>query len=184
MLVKHSRNVIIGCGSASNLLPFCFGVLHAASHSRPDDCQLKLCEDRAHLDERLAHGVYLPVPAVNRDTAHDDEPEFLALDDLHNLTELLCASGQAADLKRDDGVTLSRRIEKHMKVLLDLRIATFILKDHLQRAIDVVNIAEEVTVEIIKDIHQVFAENGRKIRAHHANLQSLGLAPLVTSPVM
>ena len=44
--------------------------------------------------------------------------------------------------------------------------------------------AEEVTIPIIKNVHQVFTENSRKILAHNANLHFFGLAPLVTLPVM
>ena len=54
----------------------------------------------------------------------------------------------------------------------------------VQRAIDIAEAAEEVPVEVIKDVHQVFAKNSGKISAHHANLHSFGLAPLVTLPVM
>ena len=112
--MEHGRNVILRCGSAPDLYALALGVLHSTAHSGSNDCQLKFCKDSAHLDERLTHGVYLPVSAINRDTAYDDESELLALDDLHNLTELLCASGQAADLKRDDRVALSRRIQEHI----------------------------------------------------------------------
>ena len=63
--------------------------------------------------------------------------------------------------------------------LLDIRLHHVLRVFAVQRMINVAKAAEEAAVEVIKNVHQIFTENSRKIVAHHANLHSFGLAPLV-----
>ena len=67
MLVENRRNVILGCGSAPNLLTLGLRILHAAANPRPDDGKLQLGKDRRHLDERLTHRVNLTIAAIDSD---------------------------------------------------------------------------------------------------------------------
>jgi len=71
MLVEDCRDAVLrGVGSA-DLLPLALGVCHAGLHSGPDDGKFQFSKHRAHLDEGLTHRVYVPVPAVDGDTAED-----------------------------------------------------------------------------------------------------------------
>ena len=81
----------------------------------------------------------------------------------------------------------ARQIHIHLVALvrlLDVRLHHVLRVLAVQLTIHVAKAAEKVPVEIIKNVHQVLAENRRKIGAHNANLHSFGLAPLVTLPVM
>ena len=66
-------------------------VCHSAFYPCPDDGQFQLRKNGAHLDKGLAHGIDLPVPAIDGDAADDDETEVFALHQLDDLTELLGA---------------------------------------------------------------------------------------------
>ena len=110
MLIEYRRNAVL-CGfRSSDAFAFGFCVLHAASDSVADHAKFQLCEDAAHLDEGLAHGINVAVSAINRDTADDNQPELLSLDDLHDLAKLLRGSGEAADFQRDNRVALLGRV--------------------------------------------------------------------------
>ena len=81
----------------------------------------------------------------------------------------------------------ARQINVHLIALirfLDIGLHDVLCVFAVQRAVNITEATEEITVEIIKNIHQVLTENSRKILAHNANLHSFGLAPLVTLPVM
>lgn len=129
MLVEDRRDVILCGWAASDFDAFFLGISHAAAYSSPDDGKLKFRENCTHLDEGLAHGIDVAVPAVNHDTAHDDESELLSLDDLHDLAKLLRGSGKAADFQRDNRVALLGRVQQHIQVLLHLGVAMLIFKD-------------------------------------------------------
>ena len=57
----------------------------------------------------------------------------------------------------------------------DVRLHHVLRVFAVQSMIDIAEATEKITVEIIKNVHQVFTENSRKISAHHADLQSLAL---------
>ena len=129
MLVEDRRDIVFRGRAASDFDAFLFGIPHTTAYSGPDDGKLKLRENSTHLDEGLAHGIDVPVPAVNGDTAHNDQPELLSLDDLHDLAKLLRGSGKAADFQRDNRVALLGRVQQHIQVLLHLGVAMLIFKD-------------------------------------------------------
>ena len=93
VLIKHSRDIILGCLRSANPVSLLLSIRHARLHSCPDDGQLQLCEHSRHLNEGLAHGVNVALATVNGDASHNLQAHMLALDDVDNLTELLCASG-------------------------------------------------------------------------------------------
>lgn len=81
-----------------------FGVLHAAFDARPYHRQFRLRKYANRLKERLTHGVGLPVPAVDGDASHDDQPQMPFAYNFYQFAQLLCASGKSADFQRDNGV--------------------------------------------------------------------------------
>ena len=89
------RNIIGGYLRSADLLALCLCVLHAGADSRPNHGQFQLAEHTCHLQESLAHGVGLTVPAVQSDGANNHQPQVLGSDDFDNLTKLLCAFGKA-----------------------------------------------------------------------------------------
>ena len=97
MLVEDRWDIVLCGRAASNLDALLFGVPHTTAYSSTYDGELKLRENRTHLNESLAHGIDVAVSAIDRDTAHDNESELLLLDDLHDLAKLLCGSGKATD---------------------------------------------------------------------------------------
>ena len=93
MLVENRRDVVFcGVGSA-NPAPLLLSIRHARLHSGSDDGQLQLCKHSRHLNEGLAHGVNVTLATVDGDATNNLQAHMLALDDVDNLTELLCASG-------------------------------------------------------------------------------------------
>lgn len=134
MLEKYAGDVLLGAARSADSAPLGSGIRHAAFHPCPDDGQFQFGKYCAHLDERLTHGVDLAAAAINRDAAHNHKAKVLSLDDLHNLTQLLRAAAQAAYFERDDAVALARRVQQHLKLLLDSRVAVLVLKDDFLRA--------------------------------------------------
>ena len=134
MLEKYTGDVLLGAARSADSAPLGSGVRHAAFHPCPDDGQFQFGKDRAHLDERLTHGVDFAAATIHRDAAHNHKAKVLSLDDLHNLTQLLRAAAQAAYFERDDAVALARRVQQHLKLLLDSRVAVLVLKDDFLRA--------------------------------------------------
>ena len=120
MLVKHSRNVILGGWLAPNLLALGSGILHATAHPCPNHRQFQLAEHTSHLKESLTHGVCLAFSTINGDAPHNDQAQMLLPDDVNDFAQLLCASGQSADLQGDDGVPRFSHIQEHMEFLFYL----------------------------------------------------------------
>ena len=98
MLVENRRDVIFGGVGSANPAPLLLGIRHARLHSGSDDGKLQFCEHSRHLNEGLAHGVNVTLATVNGDATNNLQAHMLALDDVHNLTELLGTSGEARDL--------------------------------------------------------------------------------------
>ena len=134
MLIEHSRDIILGGGPSADMFALRLGVFHPAFHPCANHRQFQLTENASHLEKRFAHRVCLSVPAINRDAPHNHQPQALFADGVDNLTQLLCASAQSADLQGDDGVALSRRIQEHMEILFHLRVAVLVFKNHFLRA--------------------------------------------------
>ena len=132
--VKHGRNVILCGWPPADFLALRLGVSHAAFDPRPDDGQLQFGKDGAHLDKGLAHGIDLPVPAIDGDAPDDDEAEVLALHQFDDLTELLGASAQAADLGADERIALLGSSQQKVEVLLDSAVAVLAFGDDFLRA--------------------------------------------------
>ena len=81
----------------------------------------------------------------------------------------------------------ARQINIHLIALfgfLDIGLHHVLRVLAVQSTVGIAKAPEEIAVEIIKNVHQVFTKNSGKISAHNANLHSFGLAPLVTLPVM
>lgn len=100
---KH-RWYIVLCGwPSANPLALALGVLHPTFHPGAYHRQLQLTEHPCHLQECFAHWVGLSASAINGDAPHNDQSQMLFANYINNFTELLCASGQSADLQGDDG---------------------------------------------------------------------------------
>ena len=93
MLVENRRDVILGGVGSANPAPLFLGIRHARLHSGSDDGKLQFCEHSRHLNKGLTHWVNVTLATVNGDASHNLQSHMLALDDVDNLTELLCASG-------------------------------------------------------------------------------------------
>lgn len=77
VLIENWHDAVL-CGfRSSDAFAFGFCVLHAASDSVADHAKLQLCEDAAHLDEGLAHGVDCAFAAVCSDAARGHRPKIL-----------------------------------------------------------------------------------------------------------
>ena len=106
MLHEHIGDFFLGDWRSADLLAFCLGVLHPALDPCADHRQFQLTEHTSHLQEGFAHGIGLTLPAVKRDAPHDHKPQLLLAHLVDDLTELLRASRQARNFKRDDRVAL------------------------------------------------------------------------------
>ena len=94
------------------------------------------------------------------------------------LHRFLRGDGQITVIQRQMNLVLleARQINVHLVAvvrLFHIRLHHVLRVLAVQSAIDIAKATEQV--EIIKSVHQVFTENGRKISAHHADLQSLAL---------
>ena len=94
MLVEYRRNVVLRCLRSADLLSFALGVCHAGLDSGPDDGQFQFGKHRTHLDEGLAHGVYIAGSAVDGDTSEDFQSHMLLLNHIHDFAELLGRTAQ------------------------------------------------------------------------------------------
>lgn len=74
MLIKDRRNIVLRRRLASHLNSLALRIPYARANPRTDHLKLKLGEDASHLHECLRHGINLPVPAIDGDTVHDDQP--------------------------------------------------------------------------------------------------------------
>ena len=129
MLIENRRNAILCRFRSSNVFAFGFCVLHAASDAVADHAELQLCEDAAHLDEGLAHGVDCAFAAVYGDAAHNDQAQVFLLYCVQDFAQLLGAAAQAADFERDDGVAGVCGFQEHAQVLFDFRVAVFVFEN-------------------------------------------------------
>lgn len=84
MLVEYRRNVVLCSMRSADLLPFALGVRHAGLDSGPDDGEFQLCEDCAHLDEGLTHGVYVAGSAVDGNATEDFQSHMLLFNHIHD----------------------------------------------------------------------------------------------------
>ena len=91
---EYRRNAVLRGVRSADLFSFALGVRHAGFHSGADDGQFQFGKYRAHLDEGLAHGVYIACPAVDGDASEDFQSHMLLLNHIHNFAELLGASAQ------------------------------------------------------------------------------------------
>ena len=80
MAVERGRDVLLRGLRSADAFALGFGVRHAGFHPRTDHRQFQLRKDCAHLDERLAHRINLPVPAIHRDASDDNQTQVLLLD--------------------------------------------------------------------------------------------------------
>lgn len=94
MLVEDCRNVVLRCLWSANPAPLLLGVRHAGLDSGTDDGKFQFRKHRTHLDESLAHGVYIACPAVNGDATEDFQSHMLLLDHIHDFAELLGRTAQ------------------------------------------------------------------------------------------
>lgn len=134
MLEKYAGDVLLGAVRSADSAPLGSGVRHAAFHPCPDDGQFQFGKYCAHLDERLTHGVDFAAAAINRDAAHNYQPQALLSNNVDDFAQLLRAAAQAAYFERDDAVAHARRVQQHLKLLLDSRVAVLVLKDDFLRA--------------------------------------------------
>ena len=105
MLMENGGDVILCGGAPPDTLAFCLGVLHTAFHARPYHRQLQLAEHASHLEKCFAHRVGLPVPAVDGDASHNDQPQMLGAYYLYQFAQLLCASAQSADVNVNENLS-------------------------------------------------------------------------------
>jgi len=130
MLVEDRWYVVLRGLRSADLLALGLCVLHSAANSVADHGQLQLRKDATHLDECLAHGVDLALPAIHRDAAHDHQPKVLVLHDIQYLAQLLGAAAQTADFHCDDRISGFSHFQEHIEVFLHLGVAVFIFEDH------------------------------------------------------
>ena len=104
MLVEHSGNIILCCLRSANFSSASSRIRHSRFYPSPNHRQFQLTEHASHLKERFAHRICLPVPAINRDASHNNQPQSLVPDDVYDLVQLLCASAQSADFHRDNSI--------------------------------------------------------------------------------
>lgn len=131
MFVENGRDVVLRCLRSADPAALLFGIRHARLHSGPDDRKFQLREHSRHLNEGLAHGINVALAAVDHNAAHNFQPHVLALDDVHNLTELLCAAAQSRHFGAYEGASLFGDLQEQIKILLDLRIPMLPLCDDL-----------------------------------------------------
>lgn len=134
MLEKYAGDVLLGAVRSADSAPLGSGVRHAAFHPCPDDGKFQFGKYCAHLDERLTHGGDFAAAAINRDAAHNYQPQALLSNNVDDFAQLLRAAAQAAYFERDDAVALARRVQQHLKLLFDSRVAVLVLKDDFLRA--------------------------------------------------
>lgn len=110
VLVEDCGNVIL-CGLRSaDLAVLLLCIPNSAADSGSDDGKLQLCKHSRHLNEGLAHGINVAFSAVDHNAAYNLQPHVLALDDVHNLTELLGAAAQSRHFAAYEG-TFNRFIQ-------------------------------------------------------------------------
>lgn len=93
------------------------------------------------------------------------------------LQRFLRGDGQITVVQFQMNVVLleARQINVHLIAFirfLHIRLHHVLCVLAVQRTVNVAESAEEIPVEVIKNVHQVLAENSRKIVAHNANLHS------------
>lgn len=130
MLEKYAGDVLLGAARSADSAPLGSGVRHATFHPCSDDGQFQFGKYRDHLDERLTYGVDFAAAAIHRDAAHNHQPQALLPDGVDDFAQLLRAAAQAACFERDDAVALARRVQQHLKLLFDSRVAVLVLKDN------------------------------------------------------
>ena len=118
MLVEDCRNAVLrGVGSAQFLSLFnCVG--KARAYTRPKDRQFQFSEYRTDLNECLAHGIELSVPAINSNRTQDNQPHMLFLDDVDDLTKLLRGTAQSRYLAAYEGASFLCRFQEQIKMWL------------------------------------------------------------------
>ena len=84
MLVEYRRNAVLRRVRSADLLPLALGVCHAGFDSGSDYGQFQFGEDRTHLNEGLAHRVYITVSAIDGDASEDFQSHMLLLDHIDN----------------------------------------------------------------------------------------------------
>ena len=67
MLIEDRWNIVLCGGLAAYLLALGLGVGDAGPHAGPYEGQFRLIEDGRHLQEGCAHGVHVPIAAINSD---------------------------------------------------------------------------------------------------------------------
>ena len=104
MPVEDGRNIFLRRFLPADFLSLSFGILHTGSDPCAEHGKFQFGEYCTHLNECLAHGIDIPVAAVDGNAAEDDQAQVFLLDDVHNFAELLRTAGESADFKRDDGI--------------------------------------------------------------------------------
>ena len=77
MPVKYLRNRIRCCVRSPDFRSLCRHIPHSRTHSFSDDTQFEFRKYSRHMNKRICHGVNLTARTINRNTADNNEPEFL-----------------------------------------------------------------------------------------------------------
>lgn len=89
VLIEDRWNIVFCGGLTAYLFALGLGVGDARPHARPYEGQFQLIEDGRHLKEGCAHGVHIPIAAINCDAAQDHQPQVLLLDGFQYAAEFL-----------------------------------------------------------------------------------------------
>lgn len=134
MAVECGGNVGLGGRLPADWFALGAGGGHAGLHPGANHGELQLGEDARHLEKGLGHRVERAASAVHRDGAENGQAQALLLNAGDDFAELLGGARQAADLRGENRVAGLGGLQQHFEVLLDLRVAVFVFKDHLFRA--------------------------------------------------
>ena len=66
-----------------------------------------------------------------RNTAHNNKPQMLTLDNFNQFAELLCAAAETAHFQCNDGIPCLGQFQQHLKLLLRLGVAVLKLIHNL-----------------------------------------------------
>ena len=126
MAEEHGGNIVCGCLRSADLGSLGLGICHPRSDTLPDDTQLQFGKHPGHLDKSICHRVDLTIGAINGNAPHNHQPQMLRLDNFDDLTQLLCASGEAGDFQSNDRVPRLCLFQKRGQLTLHGSVPVFV----------------------------------------------------------
>lgn len=128
MLVENSRNIVPGQRPHAQFPALADCVLQAGAHPGTDHRKFNFRKYPSHLQEGLGHRVNLPVAAVHRDAAHDDQAKTLLPDKVNQLAQLFCGPAQPAYFKGDDCIASGSSFKQTGQIPFYLAVSMFIIQ--------------------------------------------------------